>query len=183
MRVFRRIAALAALTVTIAGCVGHEDRSSVLQDLDPAPMTGRAWSHVTGTYTGPIRSVAERGGFEGASSMETRIDLSGWSVAPEVVLRMDNGFSTAWAMYGERKGVYTNIPSKRYGSQGTVFASTHAPDQLLLQTRRFGASTGTGIWMILTFRGNGNVDVDLIGHAGWRGDGELWRVPPVMMER
>jgi len=180
MRVFKRIAALALLAgilaMTVAGCAGPGDRCAIFDELDPAPMTQQAWSHVVGTYMGPMRMAAQRGGFEGASSTEMRLDLSGWVDAPEVVLRTDKGFSTAWAMYGERKGTYTNIPSKRYGSQGMVYASTHAPNQMLLRMRRFGVSANTGYWMILTFRGNGTVDVEGIGYSGWRGDGELWRV-------
>jgi len=180
MRVFIRTlarAALAVMPVMLAGCAGFSDRRAILNELDPAPMTERAWSQMVGTYTGPIRSATQRGGFEGESATETRLDLSGWAAAPEVVLRMDTGFSTAWAMYGERKGTYTNIPSKRYGTQGAVYPSTHAPNQLLLQWRRFGVSANTGGWIILTFRGNGVIDADMIGHSGWRGDGELWRAP------
>jgi hypothetical protein len=177
MRVFRRIAALALLAVTISGCAGYPDRRLILNELNPAPMSDRAWSQVRGTYTGPIRSATQRAGFEAASSMETRLDLSGSADAPGVVLKIDNGFSTAWALYGERRGTYTNIPSQWYGGQGTVYATTHAPNQLLIKTRRYGFSSGTGYWMILTFTGNGVIDVDLIGHSGWRGDGELWRVP------
>jgi hypothetical protein len=115
--------------------------------------------------------------------METRLDLAGSADSPDVILRLDTGFSTAWAMYGERKGTYTNISSKRYGAQGAILATTHAPNQLLLETRRFGASTGTGTWMILTFRGNGTVDIDVLGHSGWRGEGELWRVPAILTPR
>lgn len=143
-------------------------------------MPERTWSRVAGTYAGPIRSTTLRGGFEGESALETRLDLSGWADSPEVVLTVDNGFSTAWAMYGERAGVYTNVPSKRFGSQGTVYATTHAPDQLLLHLRRFGLSAGTGGWLILTFHPNGVADVELIGHSGWRGDGQLWRVPEML---
>jgi hypothetical protein len=183
MRVFRRIAALAALAVIFSGCEGYPDRGLILNGLNPAPMSQRTWSRVTGTYTGPVRSASQRGGFEGYSAMETRLDLSGWVDDPQVQLRIDNGFSTAWALYGERKGLYTNIPSKRYGAQGTLYVSTHAPNQLLLKTRRFGASAGTGIWFILTFQPSGTVDVDLIGHSGWRGDGELWRVPALQRQQ
>ena len=179
MRVFPRIAVLAIVAVTFAGCAGFSDRRVVLNELNPAPMTEQAWSRVKGTYTGPIRSTTLRGGFEGESAMEVRVDLSGWADAPEVVLRTDTGFSTAWAMYGERKGTFTNIPSKRYGSQGPAYPSTHAPNQLLLQWRRWGVSANTGGWMIMTFRGNGVIDVDMLGHSGWRGDGELWQSPAV----
>ena len=184
MRVFPRIAALAALllsfVLSFAGCAGKPDRALILNELNPAPMSEQAWAQVRGVYAGPIRSSTQRGGFEGYSSMETRLDLAGWPDTPGVILRIDNGFSTAWALYGERKGLYTNIPSKRYGSQGTVFATTHAPNQLLLKLHRFGFSAGTGSWMILTFRPNGVIDVDLIGYSGWRGDGELWRVPAIL---
>jgi hypothetical protein len=110
--------------------------------------------------------------------MELRLDLSGVATAPGVTMRIDNGFATAWRPYAERKGTFTNIPAKRYGSQGWVEASTHTPNQLLLHFRRFGgALSPNGAWMILTFRGDGNVDVDFIGHNGYRGDGELTRVP------
>ena len=124
-----------------------------------------------------MRATSQRGGFEGETAIETRLDLSGWSDSPEVTLRIDNGFSTAWAIYGERRGTYSNVPSKWYGAQGRVYASTHAPNQMLIKLRRYGFSAGTGSWMILTFEGNGTINVNLIGHAGWRGDGELWRVP------
>jgi hypothetical protein len=109
--------------------------------------------------------------------METRLELSGWAGDPRVLLKFDSGFSTAWALYGERTGVYTNIPSRRYGSQGMIYASTHAPDQLLLKLRRFGVSANVGSFMILTFRADGTINVDFVGHSGWRGDGELWRAP------
>jgi len=174
-----RFAAMVTLALAIGGCAGFSDRDAVLNELNPAPMSEQAWARVAGTYTGPIRASTQRGGFEGASSTELRLDLSGWADAPEVVMQMDNGFSTAWAMYGERKGTYTNIPSKRYGTQGAVFPTTHAPNQLLLKWRRWGVSANTGGWMILTFRGHGVIDVDMIGHSGWRGDGELWRAPAV----
>ena len=49
----------------IAGCAGPADRSAILDELNPAPMSARAWSRVVGTYTGPIRASTERGGFEG----------------------------------------------------------------------------------------------------------------------
>jgi hypothetical protein len=180
MRVFRRITVLALLAVMFAGCSGYPDRRLIFNELNPAPMSETAWAHARGTYAGPIRSSTQRGGFEGYGSMEVRLDLSGWPDTPGVILRIDNGISTAWALYGERKGTYTNVPSQRYGSQGMVYASTHAPNQLFLKLRRYGFSAGTGYWMILTFRINGTIDVDLIGHSGWRGDGELWRVPALL---
>ena len=115
--------------------------------------------------------------------METRLDLSGWADEPEVILQEENAFTTSWVYYGERQGTYTNIPSKWYGAQGRVYASTHAPNQLLLKLRRYGFSAGTGSWMILTFHGKDTIDVDLIGHSGWRGDGELWRVPSILRQQ
>jgi len=182
MRVLRGIAAvavLATLAMTLAGCAGPGDRNALLEDMSPALMREGAWAQVRGTYTGPVRSVTQRFGFEGQSAMEVRLDLSGWAGAPGVVLRMENGYSTAWAMYGERKGTYTNIPSKRYGTQGYVYATTHYPNVLVVKLRRYGLSATTGTWLILRFEGNGVADVDLIGHSGWRGDGELWRVTPI----
>jgi hypothetical protein len=174
---------LAALAAALAGCATPSHRNAILNELDPAPMTPRAWSQVAGSYSGPVRLTTMHGAFEGEKTTEIRLDLSGSTDAPGVFLRMDSGLSTAWMPYGERKGSYTNIPSKRYGTQGAVFASTHAPDQLLLRLRRNGVSTSTGNWLILTFGRNGVVNVDMVGHSGWRGDGELWRVPATLTPR
>jgi hypothetical protein len=170
--VLRRIALLAALPAMLAGCTGAGpvNRSAVLDELNPAPMSAAAWSRVCWTYSGPIRASTQRNGIEGLSQTDTRLELSGPVDAPGVVFRMDRGFSTGWTPYGEWKGNFTNIPSMRYGSQGTVDASTHAPNQLLLVLRRDSSASREGSWMILTFRPNGNVDVDWIGrivaHAG-----------------
>jgi len=180
MRVFRRIAILIALAATLPGCAEPSNRAAILDDLNPAPMSARAWSHVTGTYTGPIRVVTQRFGFEDEAAMETRLELSGPPDSPDVVFRTQTGYSTAWNPYAQWKGTYTNILEKRYGTQGGIAASTHAPDQALLILRRNGISTPPGSWMILTFRGNGIIDVDWIGHQSWRGEGELWRVPALM---
>ncbi len=142
-------------------------------------MPARVWSQVAGTYLGPIHASTERGSFEGLTSIETRLDLSGWSDSPEVVIRIDRGYSTSWTEYGEWHGTFTNIPAKRYGSQGQVIASTHAPNQLLLILHRNRTATHAGNWMILTFHENGHADVDWIGRSGWRGSGELWRATAV----
>jgi hypothetical protein len=182
MRVFRRIAALLALAAAISGCAAPPyDRLDALDGLSQAPISPRFWSRVTGTYTGPIRASTNRGGYEGLSSMDTRLDLFGTTRDPAVVFRMNRGYSTGWTEYGEWKGVFTNIPQKRYGTQGTVIASTHAPNQLLLMLHRDGTATPAGAWLILTFRPTGNVDVDWIGRSGWRGTGELWPVPALLM--
>jgi hypothetical protein len=155
----------------------------VLEELNPAPMSAGVFDSAAGTYTGPVRATSLRGGFEGESATDVRLDLGGSVDAPEVTVTMDRGFSTAWAMYGERKGRYTNIRSKRYGAQGKVFVSTHAPNQMLLELRKFGASANIGVWMILTFQPGGAVDVEWIGHSGWQGDGELWRTPALQRQQ
>ena len=182
MPLLRFIAPLFALAL-LAGCAGPNNRNAVLDELSPAPMSNRAWAHVVGTYTGPIHASTVRMGFEGLSAMETRLDLSGWPDAPAVVFQMDKAYSTAWTEYGERKGTFTNIPDKRYGSQGTVVASTHAPNQMLLVIRRDTTASRHGSWLILTFLDNGDVDVDYIGHSGWRGQGELTRIPTYTASR
>jgi hypothetical protein len=167
----------------LAGCAGPGNRNAVLGELNPAPIPARNWSRIVGTYTGPIHASTQRFGYEGLSSMETRLDLSGWADAPAVVFQMDKGYSTSWTEYGERKGTYTNIPDKRYGSQGIVIASSHAPDQVLLVLRRDTTAIHKGTWLILTFLTNGNVDVDYVGRSGWRGAGELTRVPTYTADR
>jgi len=183
MRVLRRIAALAVLAAAIAGCAGPSNRDAILADLNPAPMSPRAWSRATGVYTGAIRATTQRFGFEDESSIETRLDLSGPPNSPAVILRIMKGYSTAWTEYGEWKGTFTNIPDERYGTQGSVNASSHAPDRALLILRRNGASQLAGIWMILTFRPDGAVDVDWVGYAGWRGSGVLSRAPSLVTPR
>jgi hypothetical protein len=37
--------------------------------------------------------------------------------------------------------------------------------------------------MILTFRDHSIIDIDWIGHAGWRGEGELSRAPSLGLMR
>lgn len=143
-------------------------------------MSAQAWSRVVGSYNGPVRLTTQRWGFEAQKSIETRVDIAGPVSDPEIFLRMDSGFSTEWSVYGEHRGIYTNIQSKLYGSQGTVAAATHAPNQLLLTIHRDGASPEKCSWLILTFRGRGVVDAEMIGHSGWRGDGEFWRIPTVL---
>ena len=79
--------------------------------------------------------------------METRLDLSGWSDDPGVVFRMDKGYSTSWTEYGEWKGTFTNIPDKRYGSQGSSHrlharAQSIAPDPQAQRIPRPRQGTG-----------------------------------------
>ena len=177
MRLFSRIGLLAALSILVTGCEGPFERQGILRELNPAPMTAQAWSHIVGSYTGPVRESTMRNGTEGLSSMEIRLDLSGWATDPEAVFRMDKSYATAWTPFAVWKGTFTNIYEKRYGTQGSLRISTHAPDQILLTLRRNGELTGDATWAILTYRGNGILDVDWIGRSGWRGEGELWRTP------
>ena len=174
---------MAVLAATMSGCAGPGNRESALDDLNPAPMTPTAWASARGVYLGNIRATTERFGFEDNAAMEVRLDLSGPVNSPGVIFRMWRGYSTAWTEYGEWKGTFTNIPQKRYGTQGSVFASTHYPNQALLILRRNGASQYGGVWMILTFRDNSIIDIDWIGHAGWRGEGELSRAPSLGLMR
>jgi hypothetical protein len=185
MRLLRLLAPLTPLAflAMLAGCAGPNNREVVLDELNPAPVSGRTFARIAGTYTGPIHASTIRFGYEGLSSMETRLDLSGWADAPGVVFQVDKGYSTGWTEYGERKGTFTNIPDKRYGSQGTLVASTHAPNQLLLALRRDTTLSHRNAWLILTFLRNGDVDVDYIGRSGWRGQGELSRVPNYTADR
>jgi hypothetical protein len=170
-------AAMAVLAATMAGCAGPGNRESALDDLNPAPLPAATWARVRGAYTGSIRATTERFGLEDTSATDVRLNLSGPVDSPGVLLRTWRGYSTGWTEYGEWKGTFTNIPQQRYGTQGTVFASTHYPNQALLVLRRNGASQYGGVWMILTFRDTATIDVDWIGHAGWRGEGVLTRVP------
>lgn len=167
-------AAMVLAILFCAGCAGPTNRQYILDELDPNPMTPRAWDRAVGVYSGPIRSTTMRNGYEGLSTRDVRIDLSGSADDPQVWFKEVNDFSGAWTTFAEHKSTYTNIPARRYGSQGWLIASTHAPNQLLIRFRRSGLAVSA--WrMILTFNENGSADVEFIGHSGWRGSGELWR--------
>ncbi len=115
---------------------------------------------------------------KGLMAMDSRLDLSGWANAPEVVFRIDRGYSTSWTPYGEWHGTFTNIPSKRYGSQARLLPRRTPPTRCSWSCGGTEPRTRKGAWMILTFLGNGNVDVDWLGRSGWRGTGwALTRVP------
>jgi hypothetical protein len=188
MRFFTRIAAAAvsaaalAAIAGLAGCAGPSNRQAIFAELNPAPMTPAQWANIRGVYTGPVRATTDRFGWEGQSTTEYRINLEGDVSAPEVLVDCDKGFSTSWTLYGERRRTYTNIPSRRYGTQGMVYATTHGADQVLLQLRKYGVSGRVETSLILTFRPNGHVSVEFIGPSGWHGDGELWRVPALLKQ-
>jgi len=173
LRFFGTIGALAVIT----GCAGPPNREAALSGLNPVPMSAGAWAKAVGTYTGSIRASTIRFGFEGLSETDSRLELSGPVYAPAVLIRMDRGYSTAWSTYKEWKGTFTNITAKRYGSQGTVSATTHAPNQMLIVLRRDGTASHHGSWMVMTFLEDGDIGVDWIGKSGWRGSGEFSRVP------
>lgn len=163
--------------LALSGCAGVFGRRAVLYQLNPVPMSETAWAGVRGVYAGPVRAATQRFGFEGVQSMDFRLELSGYASDPGILMRVHTGYITAWTMYGEWKGTYTNLPSRRYGTQGWVEASTHAPDQLLIRPIANGIIGPREYWMILTFHPHGVASIDFIGHNGYRGEGELWRVP------
>jgi hypothetical protein len=165
------------VVLLFTGCAGPDNRNAVLYQLNAAPMTASAWASARGTYNGPIHASTDRFGFHALMQAETRLDLYGSASDPAVTLQVDKGYSTAWTMYGERTGTYTNVPTKRYGSQGTILATSHYPNQVLLVVRRDTTVNHKPTWLILTFLPNGSIDIDYLGLSGWRGSGELWRIP------
>jgi len=72
---------------------------------------------------------------------------------------------------------FTNISQRRYGVPTSVLAYSHGPNQLLISLQPKLLSPYRGAAMILTFRGNGSVGVEFIGHFGRRGSGRLERLP------
>jgi len=175
-RTLAQWAALVAVAASMAACSGPADRQNILARLNPAFMGPRTWEHYVGTYTGPIHADSMRFGYEGLSTRSIQITLSGRTDYPLVTLKEVNDTSSAFDEYVERKATYTNNPVQRYGAQGWVLASTHAPNQLLVRFRRYGIAV-SALRMIMTFNADGSADVDFFGHSGWRGTGELWRVP------
>jgi len=161
----------------LAGCAGPSNRNAVFNELNPAPMTASAWARIRGTYTGPIHASTDRFGVHALAQMETRLDINGSAYDPAVTLQIDKGYSTSWTAYGEHKGTYTNVPYRRYGSQGTIVASSHYPNQMLVTVRRVSTLNHKPSWLVLTFLPSGSIDVDYLGLSGWRGSGELWRIP------
>jgi hypothetical protein len=177
MSIFLRAALVFILGISIAGCAGVPQRREIRETLNPNPMSEREWAGVTGTYTGPVRLVIRRFGNEGASVTESRIELSGDARNPRVFLKMLTGYSSAWAPYVERSETFTNIPERRYGTQGFVLASTHAPDQLMLHFHPGVLSSNSHAFWIITFRGRDCAEVTAVRRSGWHGEGTLHRVP------
>lgn len=181
MRATLRISLFACLILVGAGCMAVHQRRNIRESVAPEPMTPRAWGAAAGTYIGPIRSTSRRFGSEGVSVAETRLEISGTADEPLIFMKMRVAFTSAGNMNGERTETFTNIDQRRYGVRGRLFASSHAPDQLLLQLKPQPLSPTAGSFMILTFRGHGHADVDFVEHAFRHGEGTLLR-PPALEE-
>ena len=177
IRFLFRLALVLGAALSVSGCAFLSQRSAAFRPLAPDPMTPEAWAQVTGVYSGPIRATTKRFGTEGIRVFETRLELFGSPESPDVFIKIRTTHSGAWTAYSEKTETFTNIPERRYGTQGYVFASSHAPDQLLLRLRPNGVSLDVRPTMILTFRGRGYVDVQWLASNGWHGEGSLHRVP------
>jgi hypothetical protein len=177
MRSFFCAALLGCTLAGFTGCGGVTAREHALTVLSPQPMNPAQWQRVTGLYAGPIRAATTRFGYEALSVRELRMEISGTAEEPLVFLKMQTSHAGAWTAYSEKTETFTNISERRYGTQGYVFASSHAPDQLLLRLRANGVSWNVRPRMILTFRGRSCIDVDWIAESGWRGEGTLQRLP------
>jgi len=92
-------------------------------------------------------------------------------------LKMQTGYTSEWAPYGERTEAFTNIPERSYGTQGGFLASTHAPDQLLLRFRSGPLSSNAHVFWIIEFHGRDCAEVTAISPWGRHGEGTLHRVP------
>lgn len=175
MAIFLRASLI--LCVFLAGCAGVPQRRAIRETLAPEPMSARAWAAVVGTYTGPVRSTMRRFRNEGASVAETRVEISGDAQNPRVFLKMQTGYTSAWVSYVERDETFTNIPERRYGTQGFVLASTHEPDQLMLRFRPGVLSANARAFWIITFCGRDCATIEAVGRSGRYGEGTLHRVP------
>lgn len=174
-----RLCAVFALCLTLlaTGCAGVGKRRAVVRALAPETMTPEQWSRVVGVYIGPVRATTIRFGDEGVTVLQTRIEISGRPEAPEIFLKVQTSFSGAWIPYSEKLETFTNIPERRYGTQGYIFASSHDPNQILLRLRPNGIPLGVRPRLILSFHAHGCADVEYLGPSGWRGEGTLHRVP------
>lgn len=164
-------------SVFLAGCAGVPQRRAIRETLQPEPMTEQAWAAATGVYTGPVRTVIRRFGTEGAAVADARLEVSGSALRPRVFLKMQTGYSSAWTPYVERTETFTNIPERRYGTQGYILATTHGPDQLMLRFRPGVLSTNSRVFWIVTFTGRDCATVTAVGRSGRHGEGTLHRVP------
>jgi len=140
-------------------------------------MSERAFARIAGVYLGPVRTTTKRFGTQGIRLFEMRLELYGNPESPDVFLKLHTAFTGAWEAYGENSEEFTNIPERRYGTQGFIVATTHAPNQIMLSPRTGALSPHLGSFMIVTFRGRNRADVTWIGRSGWHGGGTLHRVP------
>lgn len=173
----RALSALGLGIFFLAGCAAMPQRRAIRETPGPNPMTGSEWAAVTGIYTGPVRSVNRRFASEGLSVADARLELSGSAEQPRVFLKTQTGYAGAWSAYVERNESLTNIPERRYGTQGFIAAATHSPDGLTLQFRPGPFSTNSRAFWIVTFRGRDCAEVTAVARAGWHGEGTLHRVP------
>lgn len=149
----------------------------MVETLSPAPMGPGMFARVDGVYLGPVRVKTKRFGSEGIRLFEMRLEIAGSPHSPDVFIKLHTAYTGAWNVYGESREEFTNIPERRYGTQGYVVATSHAPNQLLLRPRPGPLSPHAGSFMIVTFSGPNRADVTWIGKSGWHGGGRLHRVP------
>ena len=179
-RLLRTAAAVVSGCLTlclISGCGGIGARRAVLDTLSPYTVSGREWSRMIGTFSGPTRITTNRFGNEAVEILTMSLEISGDPLAPKIFLRMRTDHSGAWSFYNEHLASFTNILARRYSTQGYVTATTHAPNQLLIFIHRNDLTTDPGPFMIVTFRGRDCADVEYLGKSGWRGEGSLMREP------
>lgn len=169
--------ALCCAALFASGCAVLSQRRAPFSALAPEPMTPQQWKPLTGIYSGTIRATTRRLGTEGVRVFEARLELSGNPESPDVFLKIRTTHSGAWTTYSEKTETFTNIRVRRYGTDGYVLASTHAPDQVLLRLQPNGLWLDVRPTMILTFHAPGWADVQWLASNGWHGEGSLRSVP------
>jgi len=179
MRSFLRATSLLSLAVLffLTGCGTIPQRRAIRESVSPDPIDPRMFARIAGVYTGPIRTTTKRFGTQGVRLFETRLEVYGSPESPDVFFKIQTAFTGAWNVYGENSEEFTNIPDRRYGTQGYIVATTHAPDQLRIKLRAGAFSPHVGSFLIVTFRGRDCADVRWIGRSGWHGEGSLHRMP------
>lgn len=175
---FPRSLLLLGAALLMTGCLSIRDRNVVLRGLDPEPVSPVQWEDMTGTYIGPLRAHVDTFvGTKGAAASDARLEIYGSAERPLVFFKWNTAFTTALVPIANRSESYTNIPQRRYGVKGRARPSTHWPDTMLLKLHPNILSPTSFTYLILHFRGDGGIDVDYLGHFGWRGIGRLHRLP------
>jgi len=177
MQAFRHFILIISLISCLSGCSSVREREDFFSKLSPERINGADWHRLVGVYKGYTSSCSRAFGNNGVTEDEIILEISGGAENPLVYMIKQSSASSAWNASVSYTEKFTNIPQRVYGGAKQVLVSSHAPNELLISLKPELFSPNRGTAMILTFREDGSVDVEYIGHYGRRGIGRLLPVP------